>query len=139
MAKTCLAGMVELVANLGTRIGHGVGIGHRSHVGKAAMGRGARSGLDGLFVLVAGIPEMHVHIDETRNEILSRTVDDFGTLGHVKLRCDLRDLLALNEDIDDLVKADLRVDRMGSLNQIRHCLLLPEAGTSRPYASKHRH
>ena len=122
---------VDLVAYAGTRVGDGVGVGHCRDVGEAAMGRGAAAGGDVLLVLEAGIAEVDVHVDEARNQVLAAGVDHLG-LGRVDGLRDLNNILAVNQDVDYLVEADLRVDGVGSLKQKCHCSLLPAAGTSRP-------
>ena len=134
VAEAGVAGAVDLVADLGAGVGHRIGVGHRGHVGEAAVGRGAGAGLDGLLVLEAGVAEVHVHVHETGNEVLAGGVDDLGIGGRLEALPHARDLLAVDEHVADVVEAHLGIDDMGRLKQIRHCSLLPEAGTSRPCA-----
>ena len=134
VAEAGVAGAVDLVADLGAGVGHRVGVGHRGHVGEAAVGRRAGSGLDGLLVLEAGVAEVHVHVHEAGHEVLAGGVDDAGALGGLEALPHRGDLVAVDEHVTDVVEAHLGVDDVGRLKQIRHCSLLPEAGTSRPCA-----
>jgi len=126
--------VVDLVADLGAGVGHGVGVGHRGDVGEAAVGRRTAARLDGLLVLEAGVAEVHVHVDETRDEVLAGRVDDLGVRRRLEADADLDDVLVVDEHVTDVVKTHLRVDDVGTPKQKRHCSLLPEAGTSRPCA-----
>jgi len=111
---------VDLVADLGAGVSDRVGVGHGRDVGEAAVGSGARTGGDGLLVLEAGVTEVDVHVDKAGDEVLAGTVDDLDTLGGLDELRDLRDDLVLDEDVTDVVQAHLRVDDVGSLDQIRH-------------------
>ncbi len=138
VAKAGLAGAVDLVADFGTGIGDGVGVGHGGHVGEAAVGRGAAAGLDGLLVLEAGVPKVDVHVHQARDQVLAGAVDDLGALGGGEVGANGTDLLAVDNNVHDAVEVDLGVDDVGALKQKCHCFLLPKAGTSRPYGSRHR-
>ena len=109
---------VDLVADLGARVGDGGRVGHRGDVREAAVGRGARARLDGLLVLEARIAEVDVHVEQAGHEVLARAVDDLG-LGREVL-AHLRDLVTVDEDVEDLVQAQLRVHDVGALDQICH-------------------
>ena len=77
---------------------------------------------------------MHVHVDEAGHEVLAGGVDDARPLRGIQALPHRGDLVAVDEHVTDVVEAHLGVDDVGSLKQIRHCSLLPEAGTSRPCA-----
>ena len=132
VAEPGRATAVDLVADAGARVGHGVGVRHGRYVREAAVRRGARAGLDGLLVLEAGVAEVHVHVDEAGNQVLARGIDDLGALRGLQVMAHLDDLLSVEKDVDYLVESDLRVDGVCALKQKCHCSLLPEAGTSRP-------
>ena len=134
VAEAGVARAVDLVADLGAVVGHRVGVGHRGHVGESAVGGRAGAGLDGLLVLEAGVAEVHVHVHEAGHEVLAGGVDDLRALRRLEALPHLGDLVAVNEHVADVVEAQLRVDDVRALKQIRHCSLLPEAGTSRPCA-----
>ena len=121
----------DLVAHALARVGHGVGVGHGGDVCEATGGSGGGARLDGLLVLVAGVAEVDVDVDQARDEVLARAIDDLGALGGLDVRAHAGDASALDEDVGNGVEADLRVDDMSTLNQ-QHSLLLQAAGTSRP-------
>ena len=123
---------VDLVADAGPRVSHGIRVGHRRHVGEASVDCGAAAGLDGLLVLEAWVAEVDVHVDEAGNEVLARGVDDLDAIGGRQPRAHLDDVASLHEDVGHAVQADLWIHGMGALKQKCHCSLLPEAGTSRP-------
>ena len=110
---------VDLVADLGARVGDGGGVGHRRDVCEAAVRRRAGTGLDGLLVLETGVAEVNVHVEQAGYQVLARAVDDLGAVaGQVMAR--LGDLVALDEDVEDLVEAELRIDDVCTFDQICH-------------------
>ena len=132
VAQARCVGAVDLVADLGTGVGDRIGIGHGGHVGEAAVdGRGRARG-DGLLVLETRVTEVDVHVHQAGDEVLAGGVDDLGVGGSLEVLADACDLLAVDEDVEDVVDALLRVYDVGAPKQKCHCSLLPAAGTSRP-------
>ena len=138
MAVARSPGTVVLIANLGTGVSDGIGVGHRGNIGEATVNGSAGTGLDGLLVLIARIAEVDVHVDEAGDKVLALGVDDLGALGGLDGLGDLDDLLAIDQDVANAVDVDLGIDDVSSLKQKCHCSLLQAAGTSRPYASGHQ-
>ena len=112
----------------GAVIGDGIGVGHGAHAGKAALGSCAGTALDVLFDLVAGLAQMHVHIHQTGDEVLAGKVADLGSLDG-EILADLGDLVAVNQDVNDTVKLDGRVDDVGILKKQGHYRHLQAADT----------
>ena len=117
----------------------GLRVGHRAHGGEAT-GRGrARTGRDGLLVLVAGLAQVDVHVDESRTDDFARRVDDLPALGRRELRPDARDRAALDEDVGDRVDLVGGIDDTPVADQEAHAFSLPRSGcrpggTARPSA-----
>ena len=118
-------------------IGNRIGVGHGANAREATLGSGAGTALDILFVLIAGLAKMDMHIDKTRNKILARHIEDGGVPGF-EVGCDSSDLVALNQDVADFVKAGSRVDHMGGFKQKGHYRNLQAASTGQPYARRYR-
>lgn len=98
----------------GAVIGDGIGVGHGTHAGKAALGSCAGAALDVLFDLVAGLAKVNVHVYQTGDEVLAGKVADLGPLDG-EILADFGDLVAVNQDVNDTVKLDGRVDDVGFL------------------------
>ena len=120
------AGLDEL--HDGAVIGNGIGVGHGAHAGKAALGSCAGAALDVLFDLVAGLAKVNVHIHQARDEVLAGKVADLGSLDG-EILADLGDLVAVNQDVNDTVKLDGRVDDVGILKKQGHYRHLQAADT----------
>ena len=120
------AGLDEL--HDGAVIGDGIGVGHGAHAGEAALGSSAGAALDVLFDLVARLAQMHVHIHQAGDEILAGKVADLGSLGGEVL-ADLGDLVTVDQDVDDTVKLDGRIDDVGILKKQGHYRHLQAADT----------
>ena len=120
------AGLDEL--HDGAVIGDGIGVGHGAHAGKAALGSCAGAALDVLFDLVAGLAKVNVHIHQARDEVLAGKVADLGSLDG-EILADLGDLVAVNQDVNDTVKLDGRVDDVGILKKQGHYRHLQAADT----------
>ena len=112
----------------GAVIGDGIGVGHGAHAGKAALGSRAGAALDVLFDLVAGLAKVNVHIHQAGDEVLAGKVADLGSLDGEFL-ADLGDLVAVNQDVNDTVKLDGRVDDVGILKKQGHYRHLQAADT----------
>ena len=120
------AGLDEL--HDGAVIGDGIGVGHGAHAGKAALGSCAGAALDVLFDLVAGLAKVNVHIHQAGDEVLAGKVADLGSLDG-EILADLGDLVAVNQDVNDTVKLDGRVDDVGILKKQGHYRHLQAADT----------
>ena len=120
------AGLDEL--HDGAVIGNGIGVGHGAHAGKAALGSCAGAALDVLFDLVAGLAKVNVHIHQAGDEVLAGKVADLGSLDG-EILADLGDLVAVNQDVNDTVKLDGRVDDVGILKKQGHYRHLQAADT----------
>ena len=120
------AGLDEL--NDGTVIGNGIGVGHSAHAGEAALGSCAGAALDVLLDLVARLAQVDVHVHQARDEVLTGKVADLGSLGGEVL-ADLGDLVAVDQDVNDTVKLDGRVDDVGILKKQGHYRHLQAADT----------
>ena len=112
----------------GAVIGDGIGVGHGAHAGKAALGSCAGAALDVLFDLVAGLAKVNVHIHQARDEVLAGKIADLGSLDG-EILADLGDLVAVNQDVNDTVKLDGRVDDVGILKKQGHYRHLQAADT----------
>ena len=112
----------------GAVIGDGIGVGHGAHTGKAALGSCAGTALDVLFDLVAGLAKVNVHIHQAGDEVLAGKVADLGSLDG-EILADLGDLVAVNQDVNDTVKLDGRVDDVGILKKQGHYRHLQAADT----------
>ena len=112
----------------GAVIGDGIGVGHGAHAGKAALGSSAGAALDVLFDLVAGLTKVNVHIHQAGDEVLAGKVADLGSLDG-EILADLGDLIAVNQDVNDTVKLDGRVDDVGILKKQGHYRHLQAADT----------
>ena len=118
------------VLHAGGGVGDGLGVGHAADVREAAVERSARTGGDVLLVLEAGLTQMDVDVHQTGDEVAPGEVaDGIGVSGEVLPH--LRDHVAVDKHIDDLVQTDLGVDGMGVLNQRFH-RCLQAAGRGRP-------
>ena len=126
MADLGSAGLDELHDS--AVIGDGIGVGHGAHAGEAALGSSTGATLDILFDLVAGLAQVHVHIHQAGDEILAGKVADLGSLGGEVL-ADLGDLVAVDQDVNDTVKLDGRVDDVGILKKQGHYRHLQAADT----------
>ena len=112
----------------GAVIGDGVGVGHGAHAGKAALGRRAGTALDVLFDLIAGLTQVNVHVHQAGDEVLAGKIADLGSLGGEVL-ADLGDLVTVDQDVDDTVKLDRRIDDVGILKKQGHYRHLQAADT----------
>ena len=120
------AGLDEL--HDGAVVGNGVGVRHGAHTGEAALGSSAGTALDVLFDLIAGLTQMDVHIHQARDEVLAGKVADLRSLDG-EILTDLGDLVAVNQDVNDTVKLDGRVDDVGILKKQGHYRHLQAADT----------
>ena len=118
-------------------IGHGIGVGHGANAGETALGGSTGAALDVLLVLITGLTEMNMHVNETGNEILARHIED-GGVTRLEVGCDSGDLIALDQNIADLIKAGSRIDHMCRFKQKGHYRNLQAAGTGQPCARRYR-
>ena len=125
---------IDLVADLRPGVRDGVRVGHGGHIREATVDGGAAARLDGLLVLEARVAKVDVHVDETGHEVPAVGIDLLALPWRIEIGPHRGDVRLVDEDVDHLVEADLRVNRMYPPKQKCHDSLLPEAGTSRPYA-----
>ena len=71
---------------------------------------------------------MDVHVHQAGNEVLAGKVADLGALGG-EILADLGDLVAVNQNVNDTVKLDRRVDDVGILKKQGHYRHLQAADT----------
>ena len=120
------AGLDEL--HNGAVIGDGVGVGHGADTGEAALGSSAGTALDVLFDLIARLTKVDVHVHQARDKVLAGKVADLRSLGGEVL-ADLGDLVTVDQDVNDTVKLDGRVDDVGILKKQGHYRHLQAADT----------
>ena len=120
-------------------IGAGVGVGHGAHTGETALGGGAGTALDVLLVLLARVAQVHVHVHQAGDEVLTGQVHDLGIGGSLQTLAHRRDLLALEGDVHNAVKPGNRVDHVCVLKQKGHYRHLQAAGKGRPCARRCPH
>ena len=109
-------------------VGDGVGVGHGAHAGEATLGGSGGLGLDVALGLEAGLTQVDVHIHQAGDEVLAGKVADLGSLDG-EILADLGDLIAVNQDVNDTVKLDGRVDDVGILKKQGHYRHLQAADT----------
>ena len=107
VAEAGVAGAVDLVADLGTVVGHGVGVRHGGNVVKPPWVAARAPRLYGLLVLEAGVAEVDVHVHEPGTRYLPAGVDDLGPLRRLEGLGHRGDLLALDEHVTNAVEAQL--------------------------------
>ena len=95
-------------------VDHRVGVRHRDDEAEAAGRRGARAGLEVLLVLLAGRAQVHVRVDERREQVAARAVDDLRALGRVERagRADLGDRAAAHQHVGRAVEPGARVEHV---------------------------
>ena len=69
-------GLVQDIAGHRGGVVHRFGVGHGRHRGEAALDRGPTPGLDGLLVLLPGLPQVDVHVDEAGGHHQALGLDD---------------------------------------------------------------
>ncbi len=109
----------------GTVVVDGQGIGHARHCGEAARRGCARAGGDGLLVLVAGLAEVDVDVDEPRADHLSRGRYHLGTLRGLESLADLGDAPVGHQHVGHRVEAVSGIDDPATLDEKAHAALLP--------------
>ena len=77
-----------------------IGIRHTQHAGHAACQRSSGAGIDILFMRLAGIAEMNVHIKQSRQDGKSRAVD-YAVCTGIEMRRDLFDFSVTEQNIAD--------------------------------------
>ena len=70
-ARVARGGLAQRAEDRG-RVDDRVGVRHRDDLAEAAGGRGARAGLEVLLVLLAGRAQVHVRVDEAREQLAAR-------------------------------------------------------------------
>jgi hypothetical protein len=97
-------------------IGDGVGIGHRAHRRVPADRGRARTRGDGLFVFLTRLPQVGMHIDQSRGENEAFAVDEIGVVRRRTLAHAADDAIC-HPDIGDLIAPRDRVEQPGSTDQ----------------------
>ena len=92
---------------------------HRDDRAEAARGGGGRAGVDVLLVLLAGRAQVHVRVDERREQVLAGGVDGVGAVGRRQRAggADLGDLAAADQDVVGAVDAGPRIEHVGVADQ----------------------
>ena len=87
-----------------------LGVRHARHRGEAAGDRRRDAGGDRLLVLLPGLAQVHVHVDEAGTDDQPRRhVDDLGAV-RLQVLADVGDAIAVDQDVEDAVPAIGRVD-----------------------------
>src|SRR5713101_4587332 len=102
-----------------------IGIRHAGHGREAARGRGARAAGDGLLILVAGLPEMDVDVDQAGTDDLAGGVHDLRALGRLQILSDLRDAAVGREHVGDGVQSVRRIHDAAALDEEAHAAFPP--------------
>src|SRR5262249_17442123 len=103
---------------------HGFCIGHRADGCESASDRGGRATLDGLFVLFAWLPQVHVKIDKSGANYQSIGIDHLGS--GPREACADRGYRSIgDQDVDDLVPALGGIYDSARLYQELHSPTLP--------------
>ena len=98
----------------GTRVRHAADGGETPGGGRAGAGR------HGLLVFLAGLAQVHVHVDEPGADDLAGRVHDLGVGGRLEASSQPRDLAVLDEDVLDSVDGVRRVDDAAAPEQEAH-------------------
>ncbi len=119
-----------------------LGVGHAGH-GREATGDGrSHAGGDRLLVLLSGLAQVHVHVDETRTDHERRRQrHHLAAVGQPdgQIAADLGDDSAVDQHVVGAVHSIGRVHDPASLKQPLHCLLRRRQGdTARPSARPRR-
>ncbi len=116
-------------------VDHRVGVRHRHH-GDVAAGRGgAGAGVEVLLVLLPGRAQVHVRVDEAREQVPALAVDHLDAVGGQRAgRAELGDLAAAHEHVVRRVDPAARVEHVGAADQQvggrrRPCVERAHAGT----------
>ena len=85
-------------------VDHWVGVGHRTDPGETAGDRRHRSGGDRLAILLPGLAQVNVHVDQPGCHDETLCLDDPGTIGSAKIFSRAGHLPILQENVGDLVQ-----------------------------------
>ncbi len=110
------------------------GVRHAADRRKAALGSRAGAGGNVFLLLLAGLAQVDMHVDQTRGDDLARQVALDALLDGKPLP-HFDNLAIADHDVGHFVQADLRVDNARVLKQQSHLRSLQAAGTGRPYGS----
>ena len=102
----------------GARVDRRVGVRHRDDGDEAAGGGGARAGVEVLLVLLAGRAQVHVRVDEAREQVPALAVDDLAPSARPASGAPmLGDLAAADEHVERRVEPVARVEHVGAADQ----------------------
>ena len=132
-----LGGAGDHVADHDAVVGNGVGVRHGAYAGEAALDSSARAACDIFLVLETGLAQMHVHVHQAGNKVFAGQVANLGALD-LDVLGDASNLIAFDQDVDDSVELDGRIDDVSVLKNQGHCRHLPKADTLQPYARRCR-
>ena len=120
----------DLIGDVGARRGERLGVGHFEHAGHAAKDRRARAGLQILLVRRAGLAEMHLRVDDARQNVQPRAIDALARVNARQI-ADLGDSAAGHADvaaafavvIDERAVYQNRVESLGHPWRLACCVV----------------
>ena len=95
-------------------------VGHTGHGGKAAGSRGSRTGGDRFLVLLAGLAQMHMHIDQARTHHEPTRIQHLARAFSRQLRGDRRNATPVNQHIRLPVTTGIGIEHPAAFNQYPH-------------------
>ena len=124
----------EDVVGDGAVVVDGARVRHTRDRREAAGRRRARARRDGLLVLMAGLAQVDVDVDEARADDLARGVHDLRPRGHRQARPDALDLAVGDQHVLHAVRGVRRVDDAAARDDEAHgaSALLPASRSSTP-------
>ena len=87
-----------------------IGVGHGAHGREAAGGRRPGAARDGFDVLVAGLPQVHVDVDQTGGHDPAPHVPHVRLVGRAEPHADGGDATVLDQHVRGLIEVAARVD-----------------------------
>src|SRR2546426_889118 len=124
----------EDVVGDGAVVVNGTRVRHARDRGEPTRRRSARARRDGLLVLVAGLAQVDVDVDEPRADDLARGVHDLRSRGRLEALSDALDLAVGDQHILHAVRGVCRVDDAAVLDEQTHGAspLLPASRSNTP-------
>ena len=112
-----LRGLRENEADGGLVVGDRIRVRHRAHRGEAACRRRSCAGRDRLHILAARLPQVAMHVDETRRDMQSTAVDTLRLVGPRDRAADRRHQTVDQQDVADAVQTDRWVQQVAAGEQ----------------------